>query len=362
MVIACNSATAAGLDLAREVAAEHGVEVVAVIDPEARDRGRDHGVGRIGVLATPATVRSGAYRRALERQGRKLEVTEVAAADLAPIIQHGFPFDEDVVTTVRSYCAPLQRGRGRHRDPRLHPLSRWSRPCCSGCLAGTSASSPPATRWPRQFSGCSKRRARDANAGRGRLPLPVHRRHRLVPRARHPLPADAAGRVEHVELVSRPCSCGRLAPLPLSVSMSILEQVQADTTQAMKAGERDRVVALRMLTDALQQDAKLGDADEVAALQRERKRRLEAIRPLSRSGSAGRPADRPAGGGGAQQMTHRRADRRLGKAAQRRHLLFERPLAGELGHRRRATRRAAWRCAAAASAPPDFRRDRSGLL
>jgi glutamate racemase len=65
--------------------------------------------GRVGVLATPATVEGGAYHRVLQQQGRALEVTEVAAPDLAPIIQHGFPFSDEVVSTVRSYCAPLRR-------------------------------------------------------------------------------------------------------------------------------------------------------------------------------------------------------------------------------------------------------------
>ena len=58
--------------------------------------------------------------------------------------------------------------------------------------------------------------------------------------------------------------------------MSILEQVQADANAALKARERERVGALRLVADALQQDAKLGDGDEVAVLQRERKKRLEA--------------------------------------------------------------------------------------
>ncbi len=58
--------------------------------------------------------------------------------------------------------------------------------------------------------------------------------------------------------------------------MSVLEKVQADVRTAMKAGERDRAGALRMIVDALQQDAKLGKGDEVAVLQRERKKRLEA--------------------------------------------------------------------------------------
>ncbi len=58
--------------------------------------------------------------------------------------------------------------------------------------------------------------------------------------------------------------------------MSVLEQVQADVRTAMKAGDRERAAALRMIVDSLQQDAKLGKGDEVAVLQRERKKRLEA--------------------------------------------------------------------------------------
>jgi uncharacterized protein len=72
--------------------------------------------------------------------------------------------------------------------------------------------------------------------------------------------------------------------------MSILEQVQADIRAAMKAGERDRVGALRMLANALQQDAKLGKDDEVAVLQRERKKRLEAAEGFRQGGSEDRAA------------------------------------------------------------------------
>ena len=111
IVIACNSAAGAGLEVAREVAAEQGVEVVAVIEPEAEIAAAITDSGRVGVLATPATIDGGAYLRALSRQHRELTVTEVAAPDLAAIIQRGFPFSEDVVATVRSYCAPLQAAR-----------------------------------------------------------------------------------------------------------------------------------------------------------------------------------------------------------------------------------------------------------
>jgi glutamate racemase len=110
LVIACNSAASAGQEAAREIAAEAGIEVVAVIDPEAEIAGTLTENGKIGVLATPATVRSGAYVRALADQHRSLTVTEVEAPDLAAVIQRGFPFDESVVEMVRSYCEPLKAG------------------------------------------------------------------------------------------------------------------------------------------------------------------------------------------------------------------------------------------------------------
>ena len=61
--------------------------------------------------------------------------------------------------------------------------------------------------------------------------------------------------------------------------MSLLDQVKADVTTALKAGDRERAGALRLITNELQKahkDAAGGEADEVAVLQRERKRRLEA--------------------------------------------------------------------------------------
>jgi glutamate racemase len=109
LVIACNTANSVGSDVARAVAAERGVEVVSVVDPQAEIAAAITDSGKIGVLATPNTVKSGAYRRALEAEGRALEVTEVEAPDLAPFIQGGSPFDEEVMAMARSYCAPLKR-------------------------------------------------------------------------------------------------------------------------------------------------------------------------------------------------------------------------------------------------------------
>ncbi len=58
--------------------------------------------------------------------------------------------------------------------------------------------------------------------------------------------------------------------------MTVVEQLKRDVTAAMKAGERERVGALRLLVSELQKDAKEGAGDELAVLRRERKRRLEA--------------------------------------------------------------------------------------
>jgi uncharacterized protein YqeY len=58
--------------------------------------------------------------------------------------------------------------------------------------------------------------------------------------------------------------------------VQIADRIRADVTTAMKAGERERVAALRLVLSELQKAAKEGDADEVAVLRRERKRRREA--------------------------------------------------------------------------------------
>ena len=68
--------------------------------------------------------------------------------------------------------------------------------------------------------------------------------------------------------------------------MPVLDQVQDDVKTALKAGERERVHALRLIAAELQKAAKEGGADEVEVLQRERKRRLEAAEAYRDGGRA----------------------------------------------------------------------------
>ena len=110
LVVACNTATAAALPALKRRMMETtlGIDVIGVVRPEAVQAVTSTNTGRIGLLATPATVKSRAYDQAVELADPHVTLTSVACEDLAPIIQGGFPFDDAVVEVVRSYCAPLK--------------------------------------------------------------------------------------------------------------------------------------------------------------------------------------------------------------------------------------------------------------
>jgi glutamate racemase len=108
LVVACNSATAAALpQLRAELRARVGV--VAVVEPESRLAARSTRNGHVGLLATPATVASGAYERALQTEAPEARLHAVACPELAPMIQAGDEFDQRTVDTVEAYCEPLRR-------------------------------------------------------------------------------------------------------------------------------------------------------------------------------------------------------------------------------------------------------------
>ena len=113
LVVACNTATAAALPAlkARMMETTLGVDVIGVVRPEAVHAVATTRNGRIGLLATPATVASGAYQDAVSAVDSHVDLVSVPCPDLAPIIQAGGAFDDVVVETVRSYCAPLREAR-----------------------------------------------------------------------------------------------------------------------------------------------------------------------------------------------------------------------------------------------------------
>ena len=109
LVVACNAASSAALlALEAHLAPVPDVDVIGVVSPATQLAVAGSRTGRIGLLATPATVASGAYERAVRAADAHVQLESVACPDLAPIIQGGFPFDRHVVDTVREYCAPLR--------------------------------------------------------------------------------------------------------------------------------------------------------------------------------------------------------------------------------------------------------------
>ena len=108
LVVACNSATAAALPALRKEL-ELRVPVVGVVRPESRLAAAATRNGRVGLIATPATVSSGAYARALAAEAPEAELHTVASAELAPLIQKGGDVDHRVLTCVEGACRPLKR-------------------------------------------------------------------------------------------------------------------------------------------------------------------------------------------------------------------------------------------------------------
>jgi glutamate racemase len=110
LVVACNAASSAALD-ALELHVGDRLDVIGVVMPATQLAVAGSRTGRIGLLATPSTVASGAYERAVRAADPHVHLESVPCPDLAPIIQSGFPFDEHVVETVRAYCAPLKEAQ-----------------------------------------------------------------------------------------------------------------------------------------------------------------------------------------------------------------------------------------------------------
>lgn len=108
LVVACNAATSAALPALQRLFGDR-IGVVGVVRPESRLAARATRSGEVGLLATPATVASGAYERALADAAPGARLHSVACPELAPLIQAGGEVDERVVEQVEAYCEPLRQ-------------------------------------------------------------------------------------------------------------------------------------------------------------------------------------------------------------------------------------------------------------
>jgi glutamate racemase len=105
LVLACNTASAAGLRDARE---RYGVPVVEVIIPAVRRAVHTTRSGRIGVIGTEGTIRSRAYEDAFAA-ARDVRVTSVACPQFADFVERGITSGRQVLGLAQAYLEPLHR-------------------------------------------------------------------------------------------------------------------------------------------------------------------------------------------------------------------------------------------------------------
>lgn len=104
IVLACNTATSAALEIVRD---ETAVPVIGVIRPGAAAAIATSSRRAIGVLATTGTVRSGAYVRALRDLDPLVDVVQQACPRLVPLVEAGKADSDEAEEAIREYIGPL---------------------------------------------------------------------------------------------------------------------------------------------------------------------------------------------------------------------------------------------------------------
>jgi glutamate racemase len=105
LVVACNSIEVAAI---QEVTDAAGVPVVGVIDPGVRAAVRGTHNRRIGMIGTEATVKSGAYDRAVVRTGREVRLFSQACPVFVEFVERGDTTSPELFAAARGYLAPLR--------------------------------------------------------------------------------------------------------------------------------------------------------------------------------------------------------------------------------------------------------------
>jgi len=106
LVVACNSIEVAAI---ADVATAHGVPVVGVIDPGTRAAVRATRNRAIGLIATQATVASGAYDRAVAAIGADVRLVSAACPAFVEHVERGDTSSEELLGLARGYLEPLRR-------------------------------------------------------------------------------------------------------------------------------------------------------------------------------------------------------------------------------------------------------------
>jgi glutamate racemase len=110
IVVACNTSTAVGLTQFRR---RYDLPILGVVRPGAVTAALTTRNRRVGVIATPATVRSHAYFAAIKDENPAVEVYEHATPAFVPLVEAGQLNGPDVERAVADGLAPLLGERDR---------------------------------------------------------------------------------------------------------------------------------------------------------------------------------------------------------------------------------------------------------
>ena len=108
IIIACNTATAVALEHLRE--RHPSTPIIGVIRPGAAAAALATRTGRVGVLATVATVRSRAYFAAIKDENPATRVIERAASELVPLIESGLTNTQEMSDAIHAAIEPFLAG------------------------------------------------------------------------------------------------------------------------------------------------------------------------------------------------------------------------------------------------------------
>ena len=107
IIIACNTVSAIALDL---LSKENDIPIIGTVEPACRSAMTMTQTGRVGVIGTAATIRSGAYEKYLHKKDGTLDLFTQACPLFVPLVENGRVHRGDVVieTVVKEYLTPLK--------------------------------------------------------------------------------------------------------------------------------------------------------------------------------------------------------------------------------------------------------------
>jgi glutamate racemase len=123
IVVACNTSTSVALP---ELRRRYDVPIIGVVRPGATAAALATRTRRVGVIATPATIRSHAYFQAIKDENPFVEVYEHATPELVPLVEAGKLRGSEVDAAVRRALAPFL-GKRRADGEWIFPLPLGAR-------------------------------------------------------------------------------------------------------------------------------------------------------------------------------------------------------------------------------------------